>query len=298
MENILLPTTFEIIPGERPTDATLTLEPCFYGYGTTVGNALRRVLLSSLPGAAVTAVKIRGVQHEFSTIPNVKEDALEIILNLKLLRLRLHVDEPVKLRLSVRGEKKVKAGDFEKNANVEIINTDLHLATLTDKKAEFEMEITVERGRGYVPTEERRERPNEIGVIMIDALFSPIRNVGYRVENARVGEITNYDRLVMNIETDGTVTPREAVTEAAKVLLDYFALLLPEDASRALPETEEVAPPEEGTEEGVLTPEVEEPTEIPVEIEEATEEEAEDGVSGEKKKRGRKPGVKKVSKKK
>jgi len=291
MENILLPTKFEIIPGERPGDATLVLEPCFYGYGTTVGNALRRVLLSSLPGAAVTAVKIRGVQHEFSTIPNVKEDVLEIILNLKLLRLRLHSDEPVKLQLSVKGEKKVKAGDFAKNSNVEIVNTDLHIATLTDKKAEFEMEITVERGRGYVPTEERRERPNEIGVIMIDALFSPIRNVGYRVENARVGEITNYDRLVMNIETDGTVTPREAITEAAKVLLNYFSLLLGE--KEVLPAATDESAAEEGTEE-TLPEETEEVTEIPVETEEVREE----GTDDEKQKRGRKPGTKKTTKKK
>lgn len=298
MENILLPTKFEIISGERPTDATLILEPCFYGYGTTVGNALRRVLLSSLPGAAVTAVKIRGVQHEFSTMPNVKEDVLEVILNLKLLRLRLHSDEAVKLQLSVKGEKKVMAGDFQKNANVEIVNPDLHLATLTDKKAELEMEITVERGRGYVPTEERRERPNEIGVIMIDALFSPIRNVGYRVENARVGEITNYDRLVMNIETDGTVTPREAVTEAAKVLLDYFSLLFGEGAPRVKISDEE-STKEATIEDRLITEEMEEPAEIPVEIEEtASESEGETADGEEKKKRGRKPGVKKASKKK
>ncbi|MBI4133375.1 DNA-directed RNA polymerase subunit alpha [Candidatus Uhrbacteria bacterium] len=225
MDAILLPTKFEITPGAKPNYGTLVLEPCFYGYGTTVGNALRRVLLSSLAGAAVTAVKIRGAQHEFSTLANVKEDVLDIILNLKLVRLRLFVDEPTKLSLHVKGEKKVTAGDFEKNANVEIVNPEQLIATLTDKSADFEMEVTVERGRGYVPTEARRERPQEIGMIMIDALFSPVRNVGYRVENVRVGEITNYDRLTMTIETDGTVTPEEAVRASSKTLLDYLTIL-------------------------------------------------------------------------
>lgn len=288
MENILLPTKFEIIPGDRPEEATLILEPCFYGYGTTVGNALRRVLLSSLPGAAVTAVKIRGAQHEFSTVPHVKEDMLDIILNLKLLRLKLFVDEPVKLTLHVKGEKKVTGRDFEKNANVEIANPDLQIATLTDKKADFEMEVVVERGRGYVPTEARHERPTEIGLIMIDALFSPVRNVGYRVENARVGEITNYDRLIMDIETDGTITPEEAVTESSKILLDYFALLLGKEALEPAPSS--VA--KETSTEKVGTAPIEaeeEPLELPVAMVEEALEEVEAGVPEEDKpkKRGR-----------
>lgn len=237
MEPILLPTKLEILSGAKPNEGVLVLEPCYYGYGTTVGNALRRVLLSSLPGAAVTAVKIRGAQHEFSTIPNVKEDVLEIILNLKLLRLRLFTDEPTRLSLSLKGERPVTARDFEKNANVEIVNPDLHIATLTDKKADLEMEITVERGRGYIPTEARPKSP-ELGMIMIDALFSPIRNVGYRVENARVGEITNYDRLIMNIETDGSITPEDAINASAKMLLDYFSLFIKGIGSPAVPSME------------------------------------------------------------
>lgn len=254
MQPILLPTKFEITSGAKPNEALLVLEPCFYGYGTTVGNSLRRVLLSSLSGAAVTAVKIKGAQHEFSTMPNVKEDVLEIILNLKLLRLRLHSDEPTKLFLHVKGEEKVTAADFDKNSDVEIVNPKLHIATLTDKKADFEMEITVERGRGYVPAE-ARPKSTELGNIMIDALFSPVRNVGYRVENARVGEITNYDRLIMNIETDGTVSPEDAVKSSAQMLLDYFALLLGKapEVPEIISETAElVEAPEEVAEEEVV----------------------------------------------
>lgn len=256
MEPILLPRKLEITPGTKPNEGILVLEPCYYGYGTTVGNALRRVLLSSLSGAAVTAVKIKGVQHEFSTVPYVKEDVLDIILNLKLLRLRIFSDEAVRLSLRVRGEEKVTAGNFEKNSNVEIVNPELHIATLTDKKADFELEITVERGRGYVPTESRPKAP-ELGMIMIDALFSPVRNVGYRVENARVGEITNYDRLIMTIETDGTVSPEEAVRDSSKIVLDYFSLFLKpmlegmpiEEAARenGEPIEEKEMLPEEGT---------------------------------------------------
>lgn len=236
MENILLPSRIHFEDGERPNEGVLTVEPCFHGYGTTLGNALRRVLLSSLPGAAVTAVKIRGVNHEFQAVKGVKEDALEIILNVKLLRLKCFSDEPVKLNLSVKGSKVVTAGDITPNADVEIINHDLVLATLTDDGASFEMELTVRRGRGYTTSEDRAgDAPREIGTITIDALFSPVRNVGYRVENTRVGEITNYDKLVMNIETDGTITPKEAVQESASMLIDYFSIL-----SDTQPSTREV----------------------------------------------------------
>lgn len=226
MENILLPSRIQYDDTERPNEGVLTVEPCFHGYGTTLGNALRRVLLSSLPGAAVTAVKMKGVNHEFQAVKGVKEDALEIILNVKLLRLKCFSDEPVKLSLSVKGSKVVTAGDITPNADVEIINPELPLATVTEDGASFEMELTVRRGRGYTTSEERvGEAPRELGTIAIDALFSPVRNVGYRVENTRVGEITNYDKLVMNIETDGTITPKEAVQESAKVLIDYFSIL-------------------------------------------------------------------------
>ena len=184
-------------------------------------------MLSSLAGAAITAVKIKGVNHEFQAIEGVKEDALEIILNIKGLRLKCFQEEPVLLRLKTSGKKEVTAEDIEANADVEIINGDHKIATLTDTKSEIDMELVVSRGRGYSPTEERRTESQVIGMIAIDALFSPVRNVGYRVENTRVGEITNYDRLVMAIETDGTITAEEAVRQSAKILMDHFMLLMP-----------------------------------------------------------------------
>lgn len=233
MENILLPSNIRFEQGTRPNEGVMVVEPCFHGYGTTLGNALRRVLLSSLPGAAVTAVKIKGITHEFQAIENVKEDGLEIILNLKSLRLKLFSEEPVKLTLKVTGEKVVTAKDIQADAQVEIVNPSLKIATLTDPKATLEMEITVSRGRGYRPTEERVKENNELGVIAIDALFSPIRNVGYRVENTRVGEITNYDKLIMTIETDGSIEPEEAVRASAKIIIDHFSLLTGSGAAKS-----------------------------------------------------------------
>ncbi|MBU1028876.1 DNA-directed RNA polymerase subunit alpha, partial [Patescibacteria group bacterium] len=221
MEEILLPSKIDLTPGKDDFSATLVVEPCYYGYGTTLGNALRRVLLSSLPGAAVTAVKIDGASHEFSALKGVKEDVLEIILNLKELRLKIHSKEPVRLSLSAKGDKKVTGADIDPNSDVEIANPELLIATLTDKKSEFNMEIIVEPGRGYVPVEERDNEKPELGTIAVDAVFSPVREVGYRVENARVGDVTNYDKLVMDIETDGTITPKEAVSQAVNILLDH-----------------------------------------------------------------------------
>ncbi len=226
MENIHLPSHLSYEPGQRPNEGVLTMEPCFHGYGTSLGNALRRVLLSSLPGAAVTAVKIKGVNHEFQAVENVKEDALEIILNLKAMRVRVFSDEPVVLKLKLSGERIVTAADFEPNADVEIVNPDLLIATLTSSGSKLDMEITVRKGRGYNSTEERTGQPSDIGTIAIDALFSPVRNVGYRVENTRVGEITNFDKLIMTIETDGTITPQEAVQQSAKLLMEHLSLLL------------------------------------------------------------------------
>lgn len=225
MESILLPSKIRFTKGERPNEGILTVEPCTQGYGTTLGNAMRRVLLSSLPGAAVTAVKIKGVDHEFSTLQHVKEDALEIILNLKALRMKLHAEEPVKLSLSVKGEKTVTAKDFSKNADVEIVNPDMVIATLTDKSASFEMEVTIAPGRGYRSTEERGKEKLELGTIAIDALYSPVLNVSYKVEATRVGEKTDYDKLVLNIETDGSMDPLDAANRAVAILLDHFNLL-------------------------------------------------------------------------
>lgn len=225
MESLLLPSKIRYAPGERPNEGILTVEPCSPGYGTTIGNALRRVLLSSLPGAAVTAVKIKGVDHEFSTIPHVKEDVLEVILNLKALRIKLHGDEPVKLFLSTKGEKTITAGDFEKDAQVEIVNPDFVIASLTDKKASLEMEVTIGPGRGYRSTEERAKEKLELGNIAIDALYSPVLSVSYKVDATRVGEKTDYDKLILRVETDGTLNAKEAIQRAVSILLDHFNLL-------------------------------------------------------------------------
>lgn len=251
MEHILLPSKMYFEPGQRPHEGVLVVEPCFHGYGTTLGNALRRVLLSSLPGAAVTAIKIKGVTHEFQSIEHVKEDVLEIILNVKALRLKLHSDQPVKLSLKVEGAKAVTGADIDPNAEVEIVNTDQVICTTTDASSKFEMELTVEKGRGYVPTEEREHESHDLGTIAIDALFSPVRSVGYRVENTRIGDITNYDKLIMNIETDGSLTPEEAVQASAQLLIDHFALLTGGLNSGEMPATEAPVEAEESPEEPV-----------------------------------------------
>lgn len=244
MESLLLPSKIRYAASERPNEGVFTVEPCSPGYGTTIGNALRRVLLSSLPGAAVTAVKIKGVDHEFSTIENVKEDVVEIILNLKGLRVKLYSEEPVKLFLRASGEKVVTAADFEANADVEMVQKDHVICTLTDKKANLEMEITVGPGRGYRSTEDRAKEKLELGNIAIDALYSPVLNVSYKVEATRVGEKTDYDKLVLRVETDGTIDPKDAIAQSVQILLDHFNLLTNPDegsAEEAEPAAEEAA---------------------------------------------------------
>ncbi len=204
----------------------VVITPCHQGYGTTLGNALRRVLLSSLPGAAVESIKIAGVQHEFSTLDGIQEDVIEIILNVKQMAVRCHSEEPVTLTLSKKGIGPVVAGDFSKNADVEIANPDLTIATLTDKDFTFDMEITIARGRGYVPVGEKETKHLSLGTIAIDSLYTPIRDVGYQVEMTRVGDVTDYEKLTLSIETNGTMTPREALGQTTKILMDHFALLL------------------------------------------------------------------------
>ncbi|MBI4215101.1 MAG: DNA-directed RNA polymerase subunit alpha, partial [Parcubacteria group bacterium] len=184
----------------------------------------RRVLLSSMQGAAVTALKLKGVLHEFSTIPHVKEDFIEILLNFKQLRIKSYSDQEVKLHLSVSGEKEVLAGDIEKSSDAEVMNKDLKLFTTTDKHAKVELELFVNKGLGYLPTENREKEKMEIGTIAIDAIFTPIRNVGYKVENVRVGQMTNYERLVLEVETDGTIEPMEAIMKSSEILLGHFGL--------------------------------------------------------------------------
>ncbi|PIX62082.1 DNA-directed RNA polymerase subunit alpha [Candidatus Uhrbacteria bacterium CG_4_9_14_0_2_um_filter_41_50] len=240
MENILLPSKMTFAEGSRANESILTIEPLHHGYGTTVGNVLRRVLLSSLEGAAVTAMKIKGVQHEFSSVTGAKEDGLEIALNLKKLRMIVHTDQPVVLTLEAKGEGEVKAKDISANADVEIANPDLVIATLTSNDAKLNMEITVGRGRGFWPTEERDNSTSDIGTIAIDSVFSPVLNVGIKVENTRVGEITNYDKLIMNILTDGTITAQDAVSQATKVILNHFNWIENQFAHSTLAEVKEI----------------------------------------------------------
>lgn len=226
MNYISTPTNITVTEDrDNKNRATVIIEPCYPGYGITIGNALRRALLSSLPGAAVIAFKVKGVQHEFSTLAGVKEDIVELMMNLKQLRLKVASEEPVELLLSAKGEKPVTAGDIKKNADVEIINPDLVICNLTEKSAVLEMKIWVARGIGYVPTEEQKEVEPEVGVIQIDALYSPVERVGFKKENVRVGERTDYDKLMLDIETDGSLTPKEAVEQAAAILVEQFTFM-------------------------------------------------------------------------
>lgn len=195
------------------------------GYGITIGNSLRRILLSSLKGAAVTFVKIKGATHEFSTLPNVLEDIIEITLNLKQLRFKLYGDESQKIYLKIKGEKEVKGKDFETPSQVEVMNKDLHIATLTSKNAELEMELTVEPGIGYVPTEERHQDKLEIGTIALDAIFTPIRKVNFEIENMRVKDRTDFNRLRIYIDTDGTISPDDAFESAVNILKNQITHL-------------------------------------------------------------------------
>ncbi len=226
MENIHLPTTVEFVPTDKPHVGQLVIYPCQQGYGTTIGNALRRVLLSSLPGAAIESVKIKGVQHEFSAIEGVQEDMIEIILNLKQVAVKSYSETPVTLSLVKKGKGTVTAGDFSKNADIEIINTDLPLATITSDSATFDMEVTIGRGRGYVPAAEKNTKEYDLGTIAIDSLYTPIRDVGYDISLTRVGDVTDYEKLKLTIETNGTITPEAAVNQSTKILMDHFALIL------------------------------------------------------------------------
>ena len=224
---IHLPLSPKIIKEEK-NRAIFEIEELYPGYGVTIGNSLRRVLFSSLPGAAITQVKIKGVQHEFSTIPGVLEDVISIILNLKQLRFKLFSEEPQKATLKVKGEREVKADDFKLPSQVELVNKDAHVATLTNKSASLEMEVLIERGVGYQSRELRRKSKSqeklEIGVIPLDAIFSPVKKVSFKVENMRVGKRTDFDRLFLEIETDGAISPKEAFFQANEILLSHFNL--------------------------------------------------------------------------
>jgi len=205
--------------------AKFSIEPLERGFGVTLGNALRRVLLSSLPGAAVAAVKIEGVQHEFSTLAGVKEDIPEVLLNLKQIRFKLHGDAPKMATFDVRGKAAVTAGDLKVDADVEVLNPTLHVATL-NKDGEFRGEVEIGAGRGYVSAENQATQDRPIGVLPLDSMFSPVTKVNFEVENTRIGQRIDYDKLTLEIWTDGSVIPSDALAYAAKILKDHFALFV------------------------------------------------------------------------
>ncbi len=221
---IPLPKHIKVIE-KKDNSARFQIEALYPGYGATIGNSMRRILLSSLPGAAITQVKIKGVSHEFSTIPGVLEDVISVLLNLKQLRFKMHTQEPQRAVLSVKGEKKVKGSDFKVPSQLELINKDVYIANLTGKKSELEMEVLVEHGLGYEPVEERKKEKLEIGEIPLDAIYTPVRKVNFTVENVRVEEKTDFDKLKMEIETDGTITPEESMSQASAILINHLSLI-------------------------------------------------------------------------
>ena len=225
-QDLLKPKKLEVA-GDTLTDCygKFTAEPLERGFGITIGNSLRRILLSSLQGAAISSVRIDKVYHEFSTMPGVKEDVTDIILNLKQVRMKLHTQRPETVHIEAKGETTIKASDISINSNIQILNPDLHIATLS-KDAELNMEMTVETGRGYVPAARIQTDGQPIGTIPVDAVYSPIQKVNYTVRNARVGQRTDYEKLLLELWTDGTVRPEDAVAVAARILQDQLAVFI------------------------------------------------------------------------
>ncbi|MCX6723397.1 MAG: DNA-directed RNA polymerase subunit alpha [Candidatus Staskawiczbacteria bacterium] len=222
---ISLPLPPKVIQ-KKKNQAVFEVEGLYPGYGVTIGNSLRRVLMSSLQGAAVTEVKIKGAPHEFSTMSGVLEDTIMIIiLNIKNLRFKIFEGESQKVTLSVKGEKEVKGSDIKCPSQIKLVNPELHIATITDKKTELEIELTIERGIGYVPKDQVKTKKAEIGAMAVDAIFTPIRNVNFQVENMRVGDRTDFDKLSLEIETDGTITPEEAFFESCDILIKHFNII-------------------------------------------------------------------------
>jgi DNA-directed RNA polymerase subunit alpha len=221
------PSKLEVLPDSKNPGrvATVVAEPLERGFGLTLGNALRRVLLSSIQGAAFTSLQIGGVLHEFSSIPGVREDVTDIVLNLKSLGLRMHVEGPKKIRLKAQGPGEVKASQIETSADIEIMDPNLVICHL-DRDAEINVEMTVNTGKGYVPASANRPESAPIGFIPVDSIYSPVRKVAYKVENARVGQQTDYDKLLMTIETDGSITPEDAVAVAARILQDQLQMFV------------------------------------------------------------------------
>ncbi len=225
-QELIKPTKLEVIPGRDPQrEATIIAEPLERGFGMTLGNALRRVLLSSLQGAAVTAIQIDGVLHEFSSIAGVREDVTDIVLNVKEIAFRMHGDGPKRVTLRKEGPGVVTAGDIQETADVEVLNKDHVICTL-DEGVEIRMELTVNTGKGYVPADRNRPADAPIGLIPVDSIYSPVKRVSYKVENTREGQVLDYDKLTMTVVTDGSVSPEDAVAYAARILQDQFQVFI------------------------------------------------------------------------
>ena len=236
------------------------IKGCYPGFGTTLGNSLRRVLLSSLPGNAAVSVKIKGITHEFATIDDVMEDAVHIILNLKKVRFKLHGVEEATIFLAVKGEKEVTAKDFKTTSEIEVVNKKQIIATTTSPSAELELEVKVQRGLGYVPVEQQEREEKEIGSIAIDAVYTPIKRVNFVVDNMRVGKRTDFDKITLEIVTDGSILPEEAYSQAAEILLEQVTSIA--QFGEEIEEVEEIEVKEETKEEGKKKPEKKNPEEI------------------------------------
>jgi len=243
--NIILPSKLSIV-SEVGTKGVYEIDGLYPGYGHTLGNSLRRIILSSLTGAAITSIKISGVEHEFSVVDGVKEDVITILLHLKQIRFRLNTDEPQTVKLEVKGPKHITASDIQVTGQVEVLNGDLYIAEVTGKNS-LSIEMTVEKGLGFISKEMHQKTKNEVGVISLDAIFTPIRRVAYEVENMRVGDKTNHNRLRITIETDGTLTPREALEKAITIMVEQLQAIVGFTISHRVENTEIVKGEEEST---------------------------------------------------
>lgn len=252
MSKVIHNPTLASIDEHSPTSATFVVEPLHTGYGMTLGNSLRRVLLSSIAGAAVVAFKIEGVTHEFTAVPGVKEDVVDIMLNLKQTRFKVHSDQPQTIRLVKKGAGVVTAKDIQLNADVELVTPDAVIATIDDPKAEFIMDIVVDTGRGYRTVEESAEKRINSDMIAVDALFSPVQRVRYKVENTRVGQTTDLDKLILTVDTEGSISPKDAFEEAAAILINQYTALAGSTRIEAAPVAGKSFDTESGSE--LMTP--------------------------------------------
>lgn len=244
MLSVSLPTSPQFEEIDKNT-GRFTIKGCYPGYGTTLGNSIRRVLLSSLPGNAAVSVKIKGITHEFTTVKGVMEDAVQIILNLKSVRFKLNGVQEATIFLKAKGEKEVTAKDFKTTSEVEVVNPEQYIATLTSSSAELDMEVKVEQGLGYVPVEQQEREEKEIGTIAIDAVYTPIKRVNFLIENMRVGKRTDFDKITLDIVTDGSITPEDAYTQAVEILMSQYNAIATIGGKEEAEEEEETPAEEE-----------------------------------------------------